>query len=230
MWATRLPSIRARCPLPHRLGSEICFRSRAAKTQVAHLPLKVHAARNTGRDAGEGAFRRGEKMTYRRIAVVLFGIVLAFLLGGVLDYLVATHTRDGRLAMRVVLLGSGTTMTDAQIAHAIGDDPVRVIRRASQMGDAAELSVGLIVGILVACVEKRVPGRMTAFTLAPYFFWNFWNEAFARALPPAESAFKVAKVSGINAVYLALAILVSVAVARLFSSRARLADIQQKRA
>jgi len=178
----------------------------------------------------EKLFLGEEKMTYRRTAIVLFGIVLAFLLGGVLDYLVATHTRDGKLAMQVIQLGSGTTMTDAQIAHAIGDDPVRVIRRASQMGDASVLTVGLIVGILVACVEKRIPGRMTAFTLVPYFFWNFWHEAFARGLPPAESVFKVARVSGINIAYLALAILVSVAVARLFSRRDRLAAIQQKRA
>ncbi|MGB6474396.1 MAG: hypothetical protein WBF04_09985 [Candidatus Sulfotelmatobacter sp.] len=142
----------------------------------------------------------------------------------------ATHTRDGRLAMQVILLGSGTTMTDAQIAHAIGDDPVRVIRRASELGDAAILTVGLIVGIFVACFEKRSPGRMTALTLAPYLFWNFWHEAFARTLPPAEAAFKVAKVSGINIAYLALAILVSVAVARLFSRRARLAAMEQKRA
>lgn len=169
-------------------------------------------------------------MTYRRTAVVLFGIVLTFLLGGVLDYLVATHTRDGRLAMQVILLGLRTTMTDAQIAHAIGDDPVRVIRRASQMGDASVLTVGLIVGIFVAYFEKRSPGRMTALTLAPYLFWNFWHEAFARVLPPAKAAFEIVKVSGINTAYLALAILVSVVVARLFSRRARLAAIQQKRA
>jgi hypothetical protein len=140
-------------------------------------------------------------MTYRRIAVVLFGMALVFILEGVLDNLVERHTRDGSLATRVILYSR--TMTDEQIALAIGDDPVRVIRHASQMAAAVAPAVGLIFGIFVACFEKRIPGRMTALILAPYFFWNFWHLAFATGSPPAEAAFKVIKVCAINATYLA---------------------------
>ena len=165
-------------------------------------------------------------MTYRRIAIALCGIALAFLLEGVLDYIVQTQTRDGRLAMRVILYSQ--TMSDEQIGHAIGDDPMRVVRRASRMGDAAEVAVGLIVGILVACFEKRIPGRLTAVILTPFFFWNFWHIAFARALPPRDAVFKVARVSGISAIYLALSVLMSVAVARWFWRHGRSATIQQK--
>ena len=165
-------------------------------------------------------------MTYRRIAIALCGIALAFLLEGVLDYLVQTQTKDGRLAMHVILYSQ--TMSQPQVAHAIGDDPMRVVRRASRMGDAAEAAVGVIVGIFVACFEKQIAGRITALILTPYFFWNFWHIAFARALPPAEAGFKVIKVSGISAAYLALAVLISVAAARLFWRRTRSAAIQQK--
>ncbi len=163
-------------------------------------------------------------MIYRRIAIVLFGIVLAFILGFFMDYQIERHTRNGRLARQVIMLGIETTMTDAQIAHAIGDDPMRVLRRASWTEYAEELIVGIIVGILVACFEKRIPGRMTALILATYIFClEFWH--FKR-LPAAA----VVKMFGINAACLAAAILVSIAVARLFSRRGRLAAIQQERA
>jgi len=161
-------------------------------------------------------------MIFRRVAILLFGIVLALILGFFMDYQLEKHTRNGRLTKQIIMLGYETTMTDAQIAHAIGDDPMRILRRASWMEYAEELVVGLIVGIFVACFEKRIPGRMTALILVPYiFFLEFWH--FKR-LPAAA----VAKMFGINAACLAAAILVSVAVARLFSRRTRFAAIQQE--
>jgi len=130
------------------------------------------------------------------------------------------HTRNGRLSRQVILLGTETTMTDAQIAHVIGDDPMRILRRASWMEYAEELIVGLIVGIFVACFEKRIPGGMTVLTLVPYIFC-LESRHFELL-----SAAAVEKMFGKNAACLALAIFVSVAAARLFSRRTRLAAIQ----
>jgi hypothetical protein len=152
------------------------------------------------------------------MAIVLSGILLAFILGFFIDYQIEKHTRNGRLASQVLHLGIETNMTDAQIAHTIGDDPFRVLRRSVRMEYAVQLSVGLIVGIFVACFERRIPGRMMALTLAPYTLWCYYEHLpFTRALPPKAAAFAVAKDFGLSAAYLALAILVSVVVARLFS-------------
>ena len=163
-------------------------------------------------------------MIFRRAAIVLPGILLAFILGFFMDYQIEKHTRNGRLAMQVLHLGITTNMTDAQIAHAIGDDPFRVLRRSVWMEYAVQLTVSLFVGTFVACFEKRIPGRMTALTLAPYTLWCYYEHLpFTRALPSKAAAFAVAKDFGLSAAYLALAILIAVAVARLFSRRAPVA-------
>jgi hypothetical protein len=163
-------------------------------------------------------------MIYRRIAIALVGVVLSFILGFLTDYQIERHTRNGRLARQVLLLGIETKMTDAQIAHAIGDDPMRVLRRSIRIGYVVELTVALIVGILVACFERQTPGRMTALTLAPYISWCYYGHLpFATGRPLAVA---VTRELGISVVYLGLAILVSVGVARLFSRRARLTAIR----
>lgn len=163
-------------------------------------------------------------MTFRRTAIVLSGILLAFILGFFMDYQIERHTRNGRLAMQVLHLGIEANMTDAQIAHAIGDDPFRVLRRSVRMEYGVQLTVSLFVGIFVACFERRIRGKMTALTLAPYILWCYYDHfPFTRALPPKAAAFAVAKDVGLSAACLALSILVSVAVARLFSRRAPVA-------
>jgi hypothetical protein len=154
-------------------------------------------------------------MIGRRVAVVLVGISLAFILQGALDYILETHTKTGKLGLKVIYYSR--TMTDQEIARAIGEDPFRALRRASLMLDAVVPAVGLVVGMLVACFERRMPGRLTVLALAPLLCVNFRHVAFGTALPRAELALKVLRESGMDAAYLALAVLTSVGVARLFS-------------
>lgn len=156
-------------------------------------------------------------MIGRRVAVVLVGISLAFILQGALDYGLETHTRTGKLGLKVIYYSQ--TMTDQEIARAIGEDPFRALRRASLMLEAVVPAVGLVVGILIASFERRMPGRLTVLALLPLLCVNFRHLAFGKALPQAEPALKILRESGIDAAYLALAVLTSVGVARLLSGR-----------
>jgi len=167
-------------------------------------------------------------VTFRRIAIVLLGAVLAFLLQGLVYFLLETHTRTGRLGLQIIFYAQ--TMTDKQIADAIGEDPFRALRRVSLLMEAVLPTVGLIIAMLVACIERRIPGRMTALILAPCFFWNFWHLAFARALPRAELVLKVLKESGIDVACLALAVWVSIVVAQFLTPGAHSPALREKRA
>src|SRR5882762_7879694 len=70
-------------------------------------------------------------ITLRRVLIILCGTVLPFLLMVFGSYLVSTHTKDRRMAMWLVL--HSQTMTDQQLADAIGEDPFAILRRSSLM-------------------------------------------------------------------------------------------------
>lgn len=150
----------------------------------------------------------------RRTAIVLLGITLSFFLHLFIDYELERHEYYSRLAKQVLLLGLETNMTDRQIAQTIGDDPMRVLRRSVWISYAVELTVMLSVGAVVGCFEKRSPAIMTAFTLMPYVIWCCSVHTSTRNTRLAAVVFLFAKEVGISAVYLALAILLSVAIAR----------------
>ena len=156
-----------------------------------------------------------EYMTKRRIAITVLGAILPFLLVALGSYFVETHTTDGRLAMYVMLYSQ--QMSDQQLAQAIGQDPFAVIRRTALMTRAVKLVAALVVGILIACFERRMPGKLTALVLTPYFIWDFSMRAFSVARTPAQTAITIGKVLGVNVAWVVLSVLVALAVARLIA-------------
>lgn len=151
----------------------------------------------------------------RRVLLMILASFLPFFLTLVGNSIVQVHTKDGRLAMYAIR--HSQEMTDDQLTRAIGDDPLAVIRRAGLMTRAIAPIAALISGILVALFERRIPGKMTAFVLAPYFLWDFSMSAFSAIRTPFQTVLEVAKVLGANAVYIALAAFTAVAIARLLT-------------
>jgi hypothetical protein len=148
-----------------------------------------------------------------RWVVLIFAAILPFVLTVLGSYVVEDHTRDGRLAMWVIL--HSQTMTDQQIAHAIGKDPFAVLRRSGMMMKALAPTVAIIVGCLVAIFVRKKTGRVVALVLSPYFLWDFSMSAFATIRTPAQTAVEIGKVLGTNVVYIAVAAVIAIAVARL---------------
>ena len=143
------------------------------------------------------------------------GVILPFILTLVGDYVIQMHTRDGKLAMYAVQ--HSREMTDQQLARAIGTSPFAVVRRAGQMTRAIPPIVALVSAILAACLEKRTPGKITALILTPYFLWDFSMSAFSIVRTPSQAVFEAARVLGTNAMYIAVAAVVAIAVARLLA-------------
>ena len=110
-------------------------------------------------------------------------------------------------------------MTDQQLADAIGEDPVAVLRRSGLMMKATDPIVAIIVAVLVALVERQKPGRMAALVLIPFFLWDFSMSAFSTIRTPAKTVLEIVKVLGANAAYIVMAALVAFAIARLLISR-----------
>jgi hypothetical protein len=145
--------------------------------------------------------------------VLIFAAILPFVLTVLGSYIIEDHTRDGRLAMWVIL--DSQTMTDQQLAHAIGEDPFAVLLRSGMMMKAIAPAVAIIVGCLVAILVRKKTGRVVALVLSPYFLWDFSMSAFATIRTPAQTAVEIAKVLGTNAVYIAVSAVIAIAVVRL---------------
>jgi hypothetical protein len=96
-------------------------------------------------------------LTLRRVSVVALAVVLPFILTVLGSSIIEDHTRDGRLAMWLIL--HSQKMTDQQLADAIGEDPFAVLRRSGLMLKAIAPTVAIIIGILVAFLERKMPGR-----------------------------------------------------------------------
>jgi hypothetical protein len=154
-------------------------------------------------------------MTIRRIAIAALGVILPFVLVALGSYYVETHTREARLAMYVML--HSEQMNDQQLAQAVGENPLAVIRRAALMTQAVTPIVALIVGVLVGFFERKMPGRLTALALMPYFLWEFSKRVSSVALTPAQIALRGGKVLGISAVWVALAVLAALVIVRLLA-------------
>ena len=165
-------------------------------------------------------------MIYRRIVIVLSGIILSIAFSLFLDIKFVWVSKNAKLVAQIYQLGSETDMNDAQIARTIGTDPMRVLRHSYWIGHAEELVVYLVGGIFVACFERQMPASLTALVLAPHIIWaSYWSIFLHRThLQPAAVVMDV----GIRAASVALAILASVAVARLFSRRTRIVPVQQE--
>jgi hypothetical protein len=148
---------------------------------------------------------------------LLFAAILPFVLTILGSLIIGEHTRDGRLAMWVIL--HSQTMSDQQLAHAIGEDPFAVLRRSGMMMKAIAPTVAILVGCLVALLVRRKTGRMVALVLTPYFLRDFSMSAFARIRTPAQTLLEVARVLGTNAAYISTAAVVAVAVVRLLTKR-----------
>ena len=158
---------------------------------------------------------RGRRIL-RSLALV-FAAILPFILTILGSYIVGEHTRDGRLAMWVIL--HSQTMTDQQLAHAIGEDPFAVLRRSGTMMKAIAPTVAILVGCLVALLVRKKTGRMVALVLTPYFLWDFSMSAFAKIRTPAQTLLEIARVLGTNAAYIAAAVLVAIAVVKLLTKQ-----------
>ena len=80
----------------------------------------------------------------------------------------------------------------------------------------------IIVGCLVAIFVRKKTGRVVTLVLSPYFLWDFSMSAFATIRSPAETVVEIAKVLGTNTVYIAVAAVLAIAVARLLTKPASL--------
>ncbi len=152
----------------------------------------------------------------RYACLLVVGTVLPFVLAVLGSYIVLAHTTVGRQSIYILL--HSQQMTDQQLAHAIGRNPFAVLHWAGLLECAIDPILALLVGAYVACFERRIPGRITALVLAPYFLWNFRSLAFATVRPPAETALKIAKVLGTNAAYIMVAAFAAFAIARLLGN------------
>ena len=149
--------------------------------------------------------------------VLAFAAILPFVLMVLGAYIVEEHTRDGRLAMWLIV--HSQTMTDQQLAHAIGEDPLAVMRRSRMMMKAIDPAVAIIVGCFVALLLRKNTGKVVALVLTPYFLFDFSKMAFAYVQTPARTLIEIAKVLGTNTAYIASAVLVAVALVRLLARR-----------
>ena len=156
------------------------------------------------------------KRILRSLALV-FAAILPFILTILGSYMIGEHTRDGRLAMWVIL--HSQTMTDQQLAHAIGEDPFAVLRRSGMMMKAIAPAVAILIGCFVALLVRKKTGRMVALVLTPYFLWDFSMSAFAKSRTPAQTLLEIARVLGTNAAYIMIAVVVAVAVVKLLPKR-----------
>src|SRR5580704_920527 len=150
--------------------------------------------------------------------MLIFAAMLPFVLTVLGAYIVEDHTRDGRLAMWVIV--HSRTMTDEQIAHAIGEDPFGVLRRSGMMMKAIAPTVAIIVGCLIAIFVRKKTGRVVALVLSPYFLWDFSMSAFATIRTPAQTVVEIAKVLSTNVVYIAICAVLAIADARLLTKPA----------
>jgi hypothetical protein len=148
---------------------------------------------------------------------LVFGTTLPFVLTIFGSYIIGEHTRDGRLAMWVIL--HSQTMTDQQLAHAIGEDPFAVLQRSGMMMKAIAPSVAILVGCLVALLVRKSTGRMVALVLTPYFLWDFSMSAFAKVRTPPQTLLEIARVLATNSAYIVIAVLIGVGLARLLTKR-----------
>jgi hypothetical protein len=148
--------------------------------------------------------------------VLVLAAILPFVLTVLGGYVIAEHTRDGRLAMWVIL--HSQTMTDQQIAHAIGTDPFAVLRRSGMMAKAIAPTVAIIVSFFFALLVRKRTGKLVVLVLTPYFLWDF-SMSFATIRTPAQTLVEIAKVLGTNAAYVAMAAFVAVATVRLLTKR-----------
>ncbi|SRR6266404_4062599 len=152
--------------------------------------------------------------------VLIFAAILPFILTVLGSYIIEDHTRDGRLAMWLIL--HSRTMTDQQLAHAIGEDPFAVLRRSGMMMKAIAPTVAVMVGCFVALLMRKKTGRVVVLVLTPYFLWDFSMSAFATVRTPAQTLVEIGKVLGTNAAYVATAVCVGVVLVRLLAKRAPL--------
>jgi hypothetical protein len=152
-----------------------------------------------------------------RSLTLVFAAILPFILAILGSYIIGEHTRDGRLAMWVIL--HSQTMTDQQLAHAIGEDPFAVLRHSGMMMKAIAPAVAILVGCFVALLVRKKTGRMVALVLTPYFLWDFSMSAFAKIRTPPQTLLEIARVLGTNAAYIMSAVVVAVAVVRLLTKR-----------
>jgi ABC-type glucose/galactose transport system permease subunit len=112
-------------------------------------------------------------------------------------------------------------MTNAELTHTIGDDPVAVVRRAGLMTRAIAPIVAIISGLLVALFERRMPGRMTILVLLPYFVWDFSMSASSSDPSISGVALDAVRIAGFSAIYITFAALISLVFARLVWSGVR---------
>jgi hypothetical protein len=149
--------------------------------------------------------------------LLVFAAILPFALTVLGAYIVEEHTRDGRRAMWLIV--HSQRMTDQQLAHAIGDDPFAVLRRARMMTKAIAPTVAIMVGCFVALLVRRKTGRLVALVLTPYFVWDFSKTAFAYVRTPAQTLVEIVKVLGVNAAYIVTAVFIAIAVVRHLAKR-----------
>jgi hypothetical protein len=112
-------------------------------------------------------------------------------------------------------------MTNAELTHAIGDDPVAVVRRAGFMTRSIAPIVAIISGLLVAWFERRIPGQMTILVLLPYFAWDFSMSASSSNPSILGVALDAVRIAGFSAIYITLAALMSFVFARFLWSGVR---------
>jgi hypothetical protein len=161
-------------------------------------------------------------MVTKRILVIMTGTILSFLLTALGAYIIAAHTTTGRLSIFVIR--HSQDMTDQQLAQAIGQDPFAVVRRAGLMMKAVDPIVALILGILVGCFERRMPGKITILVLTPYSLWAFSKLAFAVPHPNHSATFEIVKTIGIETLYIAIGAFASIALVRLLGRDRKVAS------
>jgi hypothetical protein len=77
-------------------------------------------------------------------------------------------------------------------------------------------AIVLLIAALVACFEKRSPGKIAALALTPYFLWDFSMTAFSKVRAPLQAALYAGKVLGANFAYVMLAAVVAAALVRVW--------------
>jgi hypothetical protein len=156
-------------------------------------------------DRFSGDASKRKPTTVRYVFLLPIAVVLPFVLTALGDYLVQAHTRDGRLAMYVVL--HSQQLSDEELAHAIGQDPFAVIRRAGLMSSAVVPIAAVLSGIFVVCFETRRPGIVAALVLMPYLLFDFAHMALATRGTAAQTVAKIITVLGTDAAYMITAVI-----------------------
>ncbi|HEY3767210.1 MAG TPA: hypothetical protein VGN44_00930 [Candidatus Angelobacter sp.] len=161
-------------------------------------------------------------MLTKRILVIMVGIILSFLLTAFGTYIITDHTTTGRLA--IFAIRHSHDMTDQQLVQAVGQDPFAVVRRAGRMMKAVDPIVSLILGILVGCFERRMPGKITVLVLMPYSLWAFFKLAFAVPRPNGSTALEIVRTMGIETLYIAIGAFAAIAVVRFLGRQHKVAS------